>query len=143
VATREPVFQTTADLTKVLNLGASPPTIELGISNALEARIAALEAAANPFFCCGTIATNGSIISSRGRVGFTVSKPGTGVYDIAFASAYPSGGDFTFVVSCNENVAFTRALGSSSQSITAGGLRVYTRGHVNNGLDSITYFIVV
>ena len=100
VATREPAFQTTGDLTKVLNLGAG--TIELGISSTLEARIAALEANINPFYCAGTIAANGSIISTRGRVGFTVSKPGTGVYDVSFASNYPSGGNFTFVCSCNE-----------------------------------------
>ena len=44
VATREPVFQTTADLAKGLNFSTSPPTIELGISSALENRIASVEA---------------------------------------------------------------------------------------------------
>ena len=44
VATKEPAFQTTADLAKGFNLGTSPPTIELGISSALESRIASVEA---------------------------------------------------------------------------------------------------
>ena len=44
VATREPAFQTTADLAKGFNFGTSPPTIELGISSALESRIASVEA---------------------------------------------------------------------------------------------------
>ena len=143
VANKEPVFQTTSDLTKTFNLGASPPTIELGISATLEARIAALEAVSNPFFCAGTIAPNGSVVGSEGRVGLTVTRQGTGVYDVAFASAYPSGADFTFVVSCDQNVAMTRGLGSASQTLTAGGLRVYTRGHVNNGIDATTFFIVI
>ena len=41
----EPAFLTSADLTKVLNTTASPPTITLGLSSSLEARIAALETA--------------------------------------------------------------------------------------------------
>ena len=44
VATKEPVFQTTSDLAKGVNFGTTPPTIELGISSALESRIASVEA---------------------------------------------------------------------------------------------------
>ena len=70
VATREPVFQTTADLTKTFNLGVSPPTIELGISSTLEARIAALEANISPFFCAGVLYPSGAIRASKGIHGF-------------------------------------------------------------------------
>ena len=44
IAAREPAFQTTADLAKGLNFATNPPTIELGISSALESRIASVEA---------------------------------------------------------------------------------------------------
>ena len=89
MATREPVFQTTADLTKVLNLGTSPPTIELGISSTLEARIAALEANINPFYCAGILQASGAIRSSKGRHGFTVSVAANGAdYTITFNQSY-------------------------------------------------------
>ena len=136
VATREPVFSTTADLTKVLNLGASPPTIELGISSILEARIVALEAAINPFFCAGVLYPSGAIRVSKGRVGFTVTTAGGGAdYTITFAQSY---GSLNYVAVCCSS-QWHDIVGNR----TATGFTLYVRGSTNQNVNNADISFIV
>ncbi len=53
-----------------------------------------------PYFCAGKVNATGSIQTSEGRIGFTVLKTGTGVYQINFNSANP---DINYIIMITVN----------------------------------------
>ena len=55
----------------------------------------------NPFFCAGVFDADGAVLSSKGRVGFTVNRVDAGVFDVAFSQAYGSS-DYILVMSSNQ-----------------------------------------
>jgi hypothetical protein len=43
----------------------------------------------SPFYCAGKVGFNGTILSTSGRVSFTVVRTGSGLYSVTFASPHP------------------------------------------------------
>ena len=59
---------------------------EVQVQTAIEAHV--------PYFCAGRVAANGSVLTSRGSVGFPWLRTNTGDYQITFAQAHPDGANF-------------------------------------------------
>jgi hypothetical protein len=85
LAAKEPAFTAVAPLQKVVNLQ----------SGALELRVDTSGLGGSPFFCAGKVAPNGAVLTRKGQhPNFTVSRVGTGVYNVVFESAHPDGADY-------------------------------------------------
>ncbi len=79
-----------------------------------------------PYFCAGKVNSTGSIQTSEGRIGFTVIKTGTGVYQINFNSANP---DINYIIMITVN---SGADGSGRVanygSVSVNSFTVYVKG---------------
>jgi hypothetical protein len=100
------------------------------------------ERSLNPFWICGKVAANGTVLSdSRGKFAFTVSRSGTGMYVIRPTNANFSDTNYIVSVTCqvDGNNAHARI---SSSSISVSSFLVIT--YVNNAQsDCIFNFSVI
>ena len=94
----------------------------------------------NPFYIAGKVAANGSKISSKGRIGFSVAKTGTGGYAITPDTAF---GNTNYIVSVTSQVDTDTGYSRLNSSVmTVSSFAVATSiGTVR--ADSIFHFIVL
>jgi hypothetical protein len=138
---REPAFNTSADLVKTLNIPQA--SMVLGLSNAFLNRIAATEL--SPFHAAGAVdASSGTpvILASKGRYGFTVSYGAVGVYDINFNTNHPDSA-FIINISSQQNDHFFRQHNSVSNGFVNTGFRIYLTTRSNVSVDVPFCFSVI
>jgi hypothetical protein len=100
------------------------------------------ERSLNPFWICGKVAANGTVLSnSRGKYSYTVNKNGTGSYTISPTNANFSDTNYIVNITCQVDNGYAHArVGSSSLGLSSFLVAVY----VNNSLaDCIFNFSVI
>jgi hypothetical protein len=80
LAASEPVFTAVAPLQKAINLQTGQ----------LELRVDTAGLGGNPFWAAGKVASNGTVLTSSGRVWFSVANTGRGQYTVTFATPHPT-----------------------------------------------------
>ncbi len=96
----------------------------------------------SPFFCAGKVNSTGSIQTSEGRVGFTVVKTGTGVYQINFDSANPDI-NYLILITVNSGSDGSGRVANYG-SVTVNSFIVYIKGgsSINTAYDRSFCFFV-
>jgi hypothetical protein len=90
----------------------------------------------SPFWCAGAVNTNGTIIASAGRVGFTCTAVSAGVCDIEMATAHPNGDAYVVSVAGSEY----HAMFGNKTSTT---FKLATRNANNAPLNALIDFMVL
>ena len=128
----EPAFLTDVSLTKTLNLAASPPTVTLGISSSLEARIAALETAlANqPQIETGVILQNSTV-------------SGTQTHSVSFSQTFASAPVVTVCQQTGNDVGHTSISRTYAISVTSSGFSLVVGETEQSGAYSIGWVAVL
>jgi hypothetical protein len=91
----------------------------------------------SPFWVAGKVDSNTSILTSSGRVGFTIAQTATGNYRVDFASPHPAG--VNYIVSLTSTAANYWVDGAS---ITASSFLVALRAS-NFGAQNSPFFFTV
>jgi hypothetical protein len=94
----------------------------------------------SPFWICGKVASNGSVLSSHGTYSFTVSKNGTGTYLIYPTNANFSNTNYIVNVSCQVDNAYAHAR-INTASLSTSSFLIAT--YVNNTLTDCTFNFTV
>jgi len=97
----------------------------------------ALTTTYNPFFCAGKVSSNGVLAFSSGRIGYTSSTSGTGIYTITYNSSYPN--NFFVINVTTWGPANAYAVVSSSDTTKA---VIYTLNNAGSNVNSNFYFTV-
>jgi hypothetical protein len=100
-------------------------------TGAVELRVDA--GALNPFYCAGKVGFNGTILSTSGRVNFTVVRTSAGQYTVTYATPHP----------LEHNIVQVSGFGYAMVSnTTATGFNVQLR-NVSLALADHTFFVTV
>lgn len=133
-ANLEPAFTVDSTLDKY---ETTPGLVELGLSQSILARLAALEAKVPVFWCAGSVdCSSGTpvILSSLGRYPFTITYRTTGQYEINFGTNTPSN-NYSVQISSQQNDHFYRRHNSVSTGHVNTGFRIYLRTRTNADID--------
>ena len=98
------------------------------------------QTAMNPFWCAGKVKTLApiTILSSKGRVGFTVTRESIGIFIITFNQPHPEGKDYVIYTTSEAADAYIR----STIEPTVNGFH-YILKNGNTFVDAIFFFSVL
>jgi len=98
-----------------------------------------------PFHCAGLVSSTGTIIKSKGIYSFTVTKVGTGIYDITFGAAHPDGSNYVVTTDAYSDSAWGSYVDSHFQRTSSTVVRITTRTTSSTGgkIDSEFTFCVL
>jgi hypothetical protein len=96
----------------------------------------------NPFWICGTVAANGTVVSSnRGKYGFTCHKTGNGYYIISPTNANCSDTNYIINITCQVDSTYASArINTGVMSVSSFAILTYVG---NTAADCIFHFSVI